>query len=219
MQARRLLPTETLMRMTFALVALFGFIHQAAIAAPFVKKELSREAALVEHRFDLNGCPFTLKDHPSLVFLRIDVESRKSGVYRVIDDQKTAGGISISFICDEKPARTFCPENTNVVDPGESDHRYLEDLRIIRYDQISDAYYGIASAYNLTAVPRPRPRHLVWCIGDDQRVLWGEASVGSEKHEYTDRILKILRTIRFVDSLDPERSNSQDSPAPNDNTR
>ena len=186
------------MRKIVALFFVLNAIHSTGIAASQNKQTtVSNKANLVEHRFDLKGCPFVLKDKPGFALI---THNSNNVVYRVIDDRKTAGGISIRFRCDEKPGQVFCPENTKVVDASESDQRFLKDLRIVRYDQINDFHYGIASASNLSGVPRPRPRDLYWCIGDERRALWGESDVGNEKREYTDRILEILRTIRFVDS-------------------
>jgi len=203
------------MRKTIALIVALSVTHGAAMAASKEKKTVAKDINLVEHRFDLQGCPFTLRDKPGDSHLIVD---GKYANYSFIDDPKTDRGISIIFRCNEKPAREFCPETTKPVDDNESNQQFLRDIHVVRYEQINDAYYGIASAANFSGVPRPRGRNLSWCIGDDHRALSGYSIVGTEKREYTDRILKILRTIRFVDSLDPEPSDSQDSPARNDNT-
>lgn len=138
------------------------------------------------------------------------LKAEKSGTYRVIDNGKTDAGISISFRCDAKPAQVLCPEETKIVDANETDQRYLNDIRIVRYDRINGAHYGIASAFNLSGTPRPWARKLIWCLGDDHRTLWGSSFIGDEKHEYAEWILKILRTIQFVDSESQEFSPASD---------
>jgi len=203
------------MKKAVAIFVALGMVHGAGIAAPRGKKVQAKVPDLVEHRFDLKGCPFTLKDKPGYALL---THNANNVVYRVIDDRKTDRGISITFRCDEKPAQAFCPENTRVVDASESDQRFLKDLRIVRYERINDSYYGIASAQNLSAVPRPRPRDLTWCIGDDRRALWGESDIGDENREYTNRILKILRTIRFVEPESAQPSGSS-NPASDSSNR
>lgn len=205
------------MKKTFALSISLFFIFGIGNAEAQDEHASAGKYRLVEHRFNLKDCPFSLKDKPGYALHYLDTGSRNSGVYRVIDNRKTDAGISISFICDEKPAQMLCPKKTNVVGVDESDQRYRDDIRIIRHDRINDTYYGVASAFNLSGTPRPWARKLIWCMGDDHLTLWGDSIVGDEKHEYTDRILKILHTIRFVDPLDPEHSESQDSSAPNDN--
>ena len=177
------------------------------IAAPSEKKTATKEGSLVEHRFDLKGCPFTLKDKPGYTLI---TENTNNVVYSVIDDRRTAGGISITFRCENKPATEFCPDYTKAVDDGESNKQFLKDIRVVRYERINDVYYGLATAVNSSGVPRPRDRNLRWCLGDLHRSLSGYSIVGDEKHEYTDRILRILRTIRFIEPENPTPATSPD---------
>jgi len=202
------------MRKAIVLLMALSVPYVAGMAASQEKDAAKKDTNLVETRFDLKRCPFTLKDKPGYTHIIVDGDYAN---YAYVDDRRTAGGISITFRCNEKPAREFCPEYTKAVDDNESNQQFLRDIRVVRYEQINDALFGVASAANFSGVPRPRGRNLSWCIGDDHRALSGYSIVGTEKREYTDRILKILRTIRFVDSLDPEHSDSQGSPAPNDN--
>lgn len=154
-----------------------------------------QDKSLATYSLKILGCPITFQNQTggSVVLQSTDA---KAGYYSHELFEKKAN-LSIAFDCVQQPAKEYCP--TVALDEKEEDPSTWKIMSVTRYAPIHSRYGGEAFATNLTAVPLPRPRKLIFCLGDDRRSLVGSSMVGNERGDIATKVFEILKTVHFTD--------------------
>jgi len=147
----------------------------------------------------LSGCliSFSFRDGG-----RVSVGKDKysdNGNYRYDNYFGKYDDLHIGFTCVPKPAEEVCPKELSRWHdvPAEG----LPGLYLEHFENINPALSGEAYfSHTNSAVPPPGFSALDFCFGDSTRTLSGTSELGKGRDKKgRDAVLKILKTVHFVD--------------------